>query len=106
MRERFHLPFWKAAAAMLTVSCRSSKAALHGLVHWLAAAYAKKGVTVNGIAPALIEDTTMFPTGNDDLRQSMFGVSSLKCETYVDVQLQGSRSDGLASQKRSQSLCF
>jgi NAD(P)-dependent dehydrogenase (short-subunit alcohol dehydrogenase family) len=91
---------------MLTVSDRSSKAALHGLVHWLAAAYAKKGITVNGIAPALIEDTTMLPTGNDDLRQRTIGLSALKCETYVDAYLQGYQSDGLASRKRSQSLFF
>jgi len=37
----------------------SSKSAIHGLVHWLAGAYAKKGITVNGVAPALIEDTKM-----------------------------------------------
>ncbi|KAF2464333.1 3-oxoacyl-reductase [Lindgomyces ingoldianus] len=39
----------------------SSKSALHGLVHWLAQAYAKKGITVNGVAPALIERTKMLP---------------------------------------------
>lgn len=32
---------------------------MHGLIHWLASAYAKKGITVNGVAPALIEDTKM-----------------------------------------------
>jgi len=41
----------------------SSKAALHGLVHWLAGAYGKKGITVNGVAPALIEETKMLPGG-------------------------------------------
>ncbi|KAK5104189.1 hypothetical protein LTS08_002075 [Lithohypha guttulata] len=39
----------------------SSKSALHGLVHWLASTYSKKGITVNGVAPALITDTTMLP---------------------------------------------
>ncbi len=36
----------------------SSKSAVHGLVHWLATYYAKTGVTVNGVAPALIEDVS------------------------------------------------
>jgi len=43
---------------------------LHGLVHWLAAAYAKKGITVNGVAPALIMDTKMLPGSSDELAQS------------------------------------
>ncbi|KAF2660267.1 3-oxoacyl-reductase [Lophiostoma macrostomum CBS 122681] len=45
----------------------SSKAALHGLIHWLAGAYAKKGVTVNGVAPALIEETKMLPGSSAEL---------------------------------------
>lgn len=52
----------------------SSKAALHGLVHWLAGNYAGTGVTVNGVAPALIEGTKMLP-GKEDrgaLERSMF----------------------------------
>jgi 3-oxoacyl-[acyl-carrier protein] reductase len=39
----------------------SSKAGLHGLVHYFAGRTAKHGVTVNGLAPALIADTGMFP---------------------------------------------
>ncbi|HKC29219.1 MAG TPA: SDR family NAD(P)-dependent oxidoreductase, partial [Jatrophihabitans sp.] len=39
----------------------ASKAALHGLVHYLAARAAADGVTVNAIAPALIEQTGMLP---------------------------------------------
>ena len=38
----------------------SSKSATHGLVHWLATNYAKTGVTVNGVAPALIEDVSLW----------------------------------------------
>ncbi|KAL6247519.1 hypothetical protein RBB50_005865 [Rhinocladiella similis] len=45
----------------------SSKSAIHGLIHWLAGKYGKNGVTVNGVAPALIEETGMLPASNDDL---------------------------------------
>ena len=39
----------------------ASKAALHGLTHYLAARVAADGVTVNALAPALIENTGMLP---------------------------------------------
>jgi 3-oxoacyl-[acyl-carrier protein] reductase len=39
----------------------ASKAGLHGLTHFLASRVARDGVTVNAIAPALIEDTGMLP---------------------------------------------
>ncbi len=39
----------------------ASKAGLHGLTHHLASRVAADGVTVNAIAPALIEDTGMLP---------------------------------------------
>lgn len=39
----------------------ASKAGLNGLVHYFAGRLAADGVTVNGIAPALIEDTGMLP---------------------------------------------
>ncbi|USW52048.1 Putative short-chain dehydrogenase/reductase SDR, NAD(P)-binding domain superfamily [Septoria linicola] len=42
----------------------SSKSALHGFVHWLGGNVAKKGITVNAIAPALVEDTAMLPGGS------------------------------------------
>jgi 3-oxoacyl-[acyl-carrier protein] reductase len=41
----------------------SSKSALHGLIHWLSLHYAAKGITVNGVAPSLIEDTKMMGGG-------------------------------------------
>jgi 3-oxoacyl-[acyl-carrier protein] reductase len=47
----------------------SSKAGLHGLTHFLASRVAADGVTVNAIAPALIEDTGMLPGDPGDLTQ-------------------------------------
>jgi 3-oxoacyl-[acyl-carrier protein] reductase len=47
----------------------ASKAGLHGLTHWLASRFAGSGVTVNAIAPALIEDTGMLPGGTHELAQ-------------------------------------
>jgi 3-oxoacyl-[acyl-carrier protein] reductase len=55
---------------MTYIEPRSSKSALHGLVHWLASTYAKSGVTVNGVAPALIRDTTMLPGTIEELAKS------------------------------------
>ncbi|KAI3398971.1 hypothetical protein diail_7998 [Diaporthe ilicicola] len=46
----------------------SSKSALHGMMHYLSPRLAGSGVTLNAVAPALIEGTTMLPQGNDDLR--------------------------------------
>jgi 3-oxoacyl-[acyl-carrier protein] reductase len=46
----------------------STKAGLHGLTHWLASWLASEGVTVNALAPALIERTGMLPGSSDELR--------------------------------------
>jgi 3-oxoacyl-[acyl-carrier protein] reductase len=43
----------------------ASKAGLNGLVHYFAGRLAGNGVTVNGIAPALIEQTGMLPSAPD-----------------------------------------
>ncbi|KAI9716380.1 MAG: hypothetical protein M1828_000369 [Chrysothrix sp. TS-e1954] len=48
----------------------SSKSALHGLIHWLSSAYCSKGITANGVAPALIQDTAMLPGNNGELATS------------------------------------
>lgn len=48
----------------------SSKAGLHGLVHFLARRCAADGVTVNALAPALI-DTPMLPGDASSLAQSI-----------------------------------
>jgi 3-oxoacyl-[acyl-carrier protein] reductase len=45
----------------------ASKAGLHGLTHFLATRVAADGVTVNAIAPALIEQTGMLPGDPGDL---------------------------------------
>jgi 3-oxoacyl-[acyl-carrier protein] reductase len=47
----------------------ASKAGLHGLLHFIASRVAGEGVTVNAIAPALIQDTTMLPGDPGDLAQ-------------------------------------
>ena len=67
------------------MSGRSSKSALHGLVHWLAGAYAKKGITVNGVAPALIEETKMLPGASAELSASESQLPSLS--SRIGLQL-------------------
>jgi 3-oxoacyl-[acyl-carrier protein] reductase len=47
----------------------ASKSGLHGLTHFLASRAAADGVTVNAIAPALIEDTGMLPGDPGELAQ-------------------------------------
>lgn len=67
MRERgFGRILFTSSVAALTGGIigphyAASKAGLHGITHHLAPRVARDGVTVNAIAPALIEDTAMLP---------------------------------------------
>jgi 3-oxoacyl-[acyl-carrier protein] reductase len=75
MRERkFGRILFTSSVAALTGGIvgphyAASKAGLHGLMHFLAARAAADGVTVNAIAPALIEETGMLPGDPGDLRK-------------------------------------
>jgi 3-oxoacyl-[acyl-carrier protein] reductase len=75
MRERgFGRILFTSSVAALTGGIvgphyASSKAGLHGLTHFLASRVARDGVTVNAIAPALIEETGMLPGDPGELAQ-------------------------------------
>ncbi|KAK4961865.1 hypothetical protein LTR10_002358 [Elasticomyces elasticus] len=49
----------------------SSKSAQHGFVHWLAGNVAKKGITVNAVAPALITGTAMMGAADGEAAKKM-----------------------------------
>jgi 3-oxoacyl-[acyl-carrier protein] reductase len=55
----------------------SSKSAQHGFVHWLAKNVAKKGITVNAVAPALIGGTNMMDSQQGDEVQKRIASSML-----------------------------
>jgi 3-oxoacyl-[acyl-carrier protein] reductase len=75
MRERrFGRILFTSSVAALTGGIigphyASSKAGLHGLTHFLASRVARDGVTVNAIAPALIEETGMLPGDPGELSE-------------------------------------
>ena len=77
--EGYHVESSSYTDSFCGLNDRSSKSALHGLIHWLAGAYAKKGITVNGVAPALIGETKMLPGGNEELAKSTYNASALSC---------------------------
>jgi len=66
-----------ATGGVLGPHYSSSKAALHGLMHWVARQYSKKGITCNAVAPALISNTVMFkdptPAHRDLIPVGRFG---------------------------------
>jgi 3-oxoacyl-[acyl-carrier protein] reductase len=65
----------------------ASKAGLHGLTHYLARRSAGDGVTVNALAPALIEDTRMLP-GDPGALATMVPVGRLgRPEEVADLAL-------------------
>jgi 3-oxoacyl-[acyl-carrier protein] reductase len=65
----------------------ASKAGLHGLTHYLANRSAGEGVTVNALAPALIEDTGMLP-GDPGALATMVPVGRLgRPEEVADLAL-------------------
>ena len=78
-REDITLKVARRLITSVGLNDRSSKSALHGLIHWLAGAYAKMGITVNGVAPALIGETKMLPGGDEELAKSMYNASGLLC---------------------------
>jgi 3-oxoacyl-[acyl-carrier protein] reductase len=49
-----------ATGGVLGPHYSSSKAAIHGIMHWIARQYSKKGIMCNAVAPALIANTVMF----------------------------------------------
>ncbi|TKA72758.1 hypothetical protein B0A55_06842 [Friedmanniomyces simplex] len=49
----------------------SSKSGLHGFVHWLAGSVARKGITVNAVAPALITGTGMMGEADGEAAKRM-----------------------------------
>jgi 3-oxoacyl-[acyl-carrier protein] reductase len=65
----------------------ASKAGLHGLTHYLARRAAGDGVTVNALAPALIERTSMLP-GDPGALATMIPVGRLgQPEEVADLAL-------------------
>jgi 3-oxoacyl-[acyl-carrier protein] reductase len=65
----------------------ASKAGLHGLTHYLARRAAGEGVTVNALAPALIEDTAMLP-GDPGALATMIPVGRLgRPEEVADLAM-------------------
>lgn len=70
----------------------ASKAGLHGLVYWFAARYASNGVTVNALAPALIEGTTMMPATTKDASRipiGRFGTTSETADLAITMLTNG-----------------
>jgi 3-oxoacyl-[acyl-carrier protein] reductase len=65
----------------------ASKAGLHGLTHHLASRTAPDGVTVNALAPALIEDTNMLPGPASELSRRIPAGRLGRPEEVADLAL-------------------
>jgi 3-oxoacyl-[acyl-carrier protein] reductase len=76
----------------------ASKSGLHGLAHYLAARAAKHGVTVNVLAPALIEDTGMLPGDPNDLAKRIPVGRVGRPEEVADLALAVLRNGYMTSQ--------
>jgi 3-oxoacyl-[acyl-carrier protein] reductase len=76
----------------------ASKAGLHGLTHFLSARVAQDGVTVNAIAPALIEDTGMLPGDPGDLAKRIPVGRLGKPEEVADLMMAMLRNGYLTNQ--------
>jgi 3-oxoacyl-[acyl-carrier protein] reductase len=76
----------------------ASKAGLHGLTHFLSARVAQDGVTVNAIAPALIEDTGMLPGDPGDLAKRIPVGRLGKPEEVADLMMAVLRNGYLTNQ--------
>jgi 3-oxoacyl-[acyl-carrier protein] reductase len=76
----------------------ASKSGLHGLAHYLAARGAKHGVTVNVLAPALIEDTGMLPGDPSDLAKRIPVGRVGRPEEVADIALAVLRNGYMTSQ--------
>jgi 3-oxoacyl-[acyl-carrier protein] reductase len=76
----------------------ASKAGLHGLTHYLARRVAADGVTVNALAPALIEATGMLPGDPGELAASVPVGRLGRPEEVADLALAMLRNAYLTSQ--------
>ncbi|PFH49530.1 hypothetical protein AMATHDRAFT_147496 [Amanita thiersii Skay4041] len=66
----------------------SSKAALHGLLHWISSRHAKDGITCNGVAPAIIIETGMMQNPSEELRKRIpVGRFGLPAEVASIIEL-------------------
>jgi 3-oxoacyl-[acyl-carrier protein] reductase len=76
----------------------ASKAGLHGLTHHLATRTAPDGVTVNALAPALIEDTNMLPGPAGELSKRVPAGRLGRPEEVADLALAILRNGYLTNQ--------
>lgn len=65
----------------------SSKSAMHGFVHWLAGNVARKGVTVNAVAPAVIRGTAMMGDDEGTLKLAADSESPLPVIVFISLNL-------------------